>query len=193
MALAIVLARVCSGCAAGALGAVSTVGPMVAAGGAEVVNSTAVMKEGGGDTGASSKDDNADKCDQLLREPPGVEEVRKGKDGVIESRQWKVINTVGSPTWIVIHEKEGPEDAWRPKPEIVKLGFDPPLDDMLKPEEPEYLAYAPADVVNISDSEQFDSMTGSFGAGIGTFKWRNRPYSYVLVKQLPCFKPAKEK
>ncbi len=48
---------------------------------------------------------------------------------------------------------------------------------MLKPDKPEYLAYAPADVVNVSDSEQFDSMTGAFGAGIGTFKWRERSYS----------------
>jgi hypothetical protein len=191
--LAIVLAHVCLGCAAGAVGAVSTIAPMVAAGSAQVVSSGAILKEGGGDTGATSKDDNADKCDQLLRVPPGVEEVRKDKGGEIESRQWKVINTVGSPTWIVIHEKDGPEDAWRPKPGIVTLLFDPPLDDMLKTDEPQYLAYAPADVVNISDSEQFDSMTGAFGAGVGTFKWHNRPYTYVLVKQLPCFKPAKEK
>jgi hypothetical protein len=187
------LACVCSGClAGGAVGAVTTVAPMVAAGSAQVIGSTAVMKDGQ-ETGASSKYDDADKCDQLLRVPPGVEEVRKDKDGVIESRQWQVINTVGSPTWIVIHDKDAPEDAWRPKPGIVKLRFDPPLDEMLKPEEPQYLAYAPADVVNISDSEQFDSMTGAFGAGIGTFNWHNRPYSYVLVKQLPCFKPAKEK
>jgi hypothetical protein len=193
IALAIVLARACPGCAAGAIGAVSTVAPMVAAGSAQVISSGAIMKEGGGDTGATSKDDNADKCDQLLRVPPGVEEVRKDKDGVIESRQWTVINTVGSPTWIVIHNKDEPENAWQPKPSIVKLLFNPPLDEMLKPDEPQYLAYAPADVVNISDSEQFDSMTDAFGAGIGTFKWRDRPYSYVLVKELPCFKPAKEK
>jgi hypothetical protein len=192
MALVIAFACMCSGCAAGAVGAVTTVAPMVAAGSAQVIDSTAVMKDHE-ETGASSKYDNADKCDQLLREPPGVEEVRKDKDGVIESRQWRVINTVGSPTWIVIHGKDGPEDAWQPKPGIVKLSFDPPLDEMLEAEEPQYLAYAPADVVNISDSEQFDSMTGAFGAGIGTFKWHNRPYSYVLVKQLPCFKPAKEK
>jgi hypothetical protein len=36
-------------------------------------------------------------------------------------------------------------------------------------------------------------MTSAFGPGVGTFKWRDRSYSYVLVKQLPCFKPAKEK
>ena len=36
-------------------------------------------------------------------------------------------------------------------------------------------------------------MTGAFGAGVGTFKWRDRTYSYVLVKDLPCFKPEKGK
>lgn len=190
MALSIVLACVCSGCAVGALGAVSTVAPMVAAGSAQVPS---ILKEGGGDTGATSKDDNSDTCDQLLRVPPGVEQVRKDKDGVIESRQWKVIDTVGSPSWIVIHTKDGPEDAWLPKPGIVNLSFNPPLGETLKPDEPQYLAYAPADVVQVSDSEQFDSMTSAFGAGMGTFKWHNRSYSYVLVKELPCFKPAKEK
>ena len=62
---------------------------------------------------------------------------------------------------------------------------------MLAPEKPQFLAYAPAEVANPNDSEQFDSMTGAFGAGIGTFQWRERTYSYVVVKELPCFKPAK--
>ena len=172
---------------------VTTVAPMVAAGSAEVIGSQVAMKEAGG-TGAT-KEDNADQCDQLLRVPIGVEEVRKTKDGVIESRQWKIAETSGDPIWIVARTQteNAPEDAWQPKPGITKLLFNPPLYQMLKPDKPQYLAYAPANVVNVSDSEQFDSMTGAFGAGIGTFKWRDRTYSYVLVKELPCFKPAKEK
>ncbi len=62
---------------------------------------------------------------------------------------------------------------------------------MLTPDKPQFLAYAPAEVSNPNDSEQFDSMTSAFGAGIGTFQWRGRTYSYVVVKELPCFKPAK--
>lgn len=192
MALGVALAYTSAGClAGGAVGAVSTVAPMVAAGSAQVIGSQVAMKEGNG-TGAS-KEDNPDKCDQLLRVPPGVEEVRKTKDGVIESRQFKVVEGASGPTWKVVRADGAPENAWQPKPGISKLFFNPPLYEMLKPEEPQYLAYAPASVVNVSDSEQFDSMTGAFGAGVGTFEWRDREYSFVLVKELPCFKRPKEK
>lgn len=193
MAIIMPLAAACAGCALGAVGMVTTVAPMVAVGSAEVIGSQVAMKEGGG-TGAT-KEDSADQCDQLQRAPIGVEEVRKTKDGVIESRQWKIAETSGDPIWIVARTQteNSDEDAWQPKPGITKLLFNPPLYQMLKPDKPQYLAYAPANVVNVSDSEQFDSMTGAFGAGIGTFKWRDRTYSYVLVKELPCFNPAKEK
>ncbi len=191
IAIVIALAAACSGCAAGAMGAVTTVVPMVAAGSAQVIGSQVAMRQAGG-TGAS-KEDNADQCDQLLRVPPGVEEVLKTKDGLIESRQWKISENSGGTAWMFVRTKEAPKDGWQPKPGIAKLLFNPPLYQMLEPDKPKYLAYAPADVVNVSDSEQFDSMTGAFGSGVGTFTWHGRPYSYVLVKELPCFKPAPEK
>jgi hypothetical protein len=191
IAIVIPLAAACSGCAAGALSLVTTVVPMVAAGSAEVIDAGVAMKEGGA-TGAS-KGDNADKCDQLLRVPPGVEEVRKNKDGLIESRQWMISQNSGGPAWMIVRTGNAPEDGWQPKPGIAKLLFNPPLYQMLEPDKPQYLAYAPANVVNVSDSEQFDSMTGAFGAGVATFKWHDRSYSYVMVKELPCFKPAPEK
>jgi hypothetical protein len=193
IAIAIVVAGECSGCALGAAGVVTTVVPMVAEGSAQVIGAQVAMKQSG-DTGAT-KEENADKCDQLVRAPVGVEEVRRNKEGVIESRPWKIAETSGDPIWIVARTQteNAPKDAWQPKPGMANLLFNPPLFQMLKSDEPEYLAYAPADVVNVSDSEQFDSLTGAFGAGVGTFKWRNRTYSYVLVKELPCFKPAKEK
>ena len=175
----------------GAASVAASVVPMVAAGSAQVIGAGVAMKEGGG-TGAS-KADNAEKCDQLLRVPPGVEEVRKNKDGLIESRQWKIADNAGTPTWMIVRTGGGPEDSWQPKPGIATLLFNPPLYQMLKPDQPQYLAYAPADVLDVYDSEQFDSMTGAFGAGVGTFKWHDRSYSYVLVKELPCFKPAPEK
>jgi hypothetical protein len=192
-AIIMMLAAVCSGCALGAVGMVTTIAPAVAAGSAQVIGSQVAMKEGGG-TGAT-QEDSADKCDQLLRAPIGVEEVRKNKDGLIESRQWKIAETSGDPIWIVARTQteNADRDAWQPKPGISKLLFTPPLYQMLKPDEPEYLAYAPTEIVNVSDSEQFDSMVGAFGSGVGTFIWRDRSYTFVLVKQLPCFKPAKEK
>ena len=189
--MAFMLAVACSGCfAGGAVGAITTVAPAVAAGSAQVIGAQAGMKEANG--GETAKE-NPEVCDQLQRVPPGVEEVRETKDGLIESRQFKLTETAGKPTWNVVGADDTPDHAWQPKPGITKLLFNPPLFQMLKPEEPQYLAYAPADVVNISDSEQLDSMTGAFGAGVGTFVWRDRKYSYVLVKQLPCFKPPKEK
>jgi hypothetical protein len=191
LAIVIVLAAACSGCAVGAVGLVSSVAPMVAAGSAQVIGSQVAMKEANG-TGASEKD-NPEKCDELLRVQPGVEEVRKTKDGVIESRQFKIGADAAGPAWIVVHANDTPDGAWQPKPGITKLFFNPPLYEMLKPDDPQYLAYAPSDVVNVSDSEQFESMVGAFGSGVGTFKWRDRTYSYVLVKELPCFKPPKEK
>lgn len=190
----VALAGACAGClAAGAVGMVSTVAPMVAAGGAQVISTEVAMKKNNG--GGITQADNPEECDQLVRAPIGVEEVRKTKDGVIESRQWKIAETSGDPIWIVVRSQtqDSPQDAWQPKPGITNLFFNPPLYQVLKTDQPQYLAYAPSDVVNVSDSEQFDSMTTAFGTGIGTFKWRERTYSYVLVKELPCFKPEKEK
>jgi hypothetical protein len=188
-AIGFALTIACSGCAAGAIGLVSTVAPMVAAGSAQVIGSQVAMRESGG-TGIP-KDEESDRCDQLLRVPPGIEEVRKTKDGLIESRQWKIAENAGAPVWMLVAEKSAPEDAWQPKPNITRLNFNPPLYQMLAPDKPQFLAYAPAEVVNPYDSEQFDSMTTAFGAGVGTFQWRGRAYSYVIVKELPCFKPSK--
>jgi hypothetical protein len=192
-AIVIAIGGVCTGCAAGAVGVVTELVPMVGAGSAQLIGSQVAMKQ---DSGAGiSAEENADKCDQLLRAPVGVEEVRKNKSGEIESRQWKIAQTSGDPIWIVerSQSEDSAKNAWQPKPGITNLLFNPPLNQVLEPDKPQYLAYAPADVVNVADSEQFDSMTTAFGAGIGTFKWRERSYSYVLVKELPCFKPAKEK
>lgn len=125
IAIAIVLAALCSGCAAaGAASVVSTVAPMVAAGSAQVIGSQVALKQANG-TGASAED-NSDQCDQLLRVPPGVEEVLKTKDGVIESRQWKIGGDSGSPAWVLVHTNGGSNDSWQPKPGITKLFFNPP-------------------------------------------------------------------
>jgi len=76
-----------------------------------------------------------------------------------------------------------------PKPNIAMLDFKPGIYDLLEPDQPEYLAYAPADVVKPADSAQFESMTSAFGASIGTFQWHGRSFNFTLAKELPCFKP----
>src|SRR6202158_2221696 len=147
------IAVACAGCAAGAIGMVSTVAPMVAAGSAQVIGSQVAMRDA---NSTVSKDDDSDRCDQLLRVPTGIEEIRKTKDGVIESRQWKIVQSAGSPVWMLAAQKSTPENAWKPKPNIARLNFNPPIFEMIAPGKPQFMAYAPAEVVNPSDSEQFD-------------------------------------
>jgi hypothetical protein len=127
---------------------------------------------------------------QLLGNTPGVEEVRKTLDGMIESRQWKIVQHEGNPAWMLVRAHGSSEDAWQPQPGITTRNFKPPLYQVLQPKQSQFLAYAPADVTSPADSEQFSSMTAAFGAGIGTFEWRDRTYSFVVVKELPCFKPV---
>ena len=77
-----------------AIGAV----PMVAAGSAQLIGGGVSANQSSG-TGAS-KEENADECDLLLRVQPGVEEVRKTKYGLIESRQFKISQISSGPAWI---------------------------------------------------------------------------------------------
>jgi hypothetical protein len=148
----------------------------------------AMRQSNGGITGTA---DEAERCDELLRTAPGVEELRKTPEGLIESRQWKIADHGGNPAWMLASNADSAEDAWRPKPGIAKLNFKPPLYQVLDTKEPQFLAYAPAGVDTPTDSEQLNSMTAAFGAGMGTFEWREHFYSYVVVKELPCFKPVK--
>jgi len=91
----VLLAGVCAGCAAaGAVGLITQVAPEVAMGSAQLVGIQASAKDS---AGGISNADNPDKCEQLVRAQPGVEEIRKTKDGVIESRQWKIAETSGDP------------------------------------------------------------------------------------------------
>ncbi|MDO8433082.1 MAG: hypothetical protein Q7S58_11800 [Candidatus Binatus sp.] len=184
--IAIAVSAACAGCAGLSL---MSLAPTVAVGAAQMVGAQVAMKQSKG--GIIGTADEAERCDELLRTAPGVEEVRKTPDGLIESRQWKIVEHEGNPTWMLVRTGDSSGDAWRPKPGIAKLNFKPPLYQMLPAKEPQILAYAPADVTNPSDSEQLNSMTAAFGAGMGTFEWRERTYSYVVVKELPCFKPVK--
>jgi len=94
----------------------------------------------------------------------------------------KISEHEGNPAWMLVRSGGASQDAWMPKPGISKLNFKPALYQMLDAKEPQFLAYAPADVTTPTDSEQLNSMTATFGAGMGTFQWRERPYSFVVVK-----------
>ena len=133
-----------------------------------------------------SLDDQEERCDALIGQAPGVEELRKTKADVIESRQWRLINPQ-KPRWMIVRSKTGPEDAWEPKPGIYKLQFKPPLDESLDYKKSQFLAYAPNDLDSIEDSRAITSITEVFGEPVGTFQWHGKTYGYTLVSQLPCF------
>ncbi len=138
-----------------------------------------------------SIDDQEERCDALVGSSPGVEEVRKDKDDTIETRQWRLVDA-SNPRWTIVRSKNGPEDAWEPKPGIIThLKFKPPLSDQLDYKKSQFLAYAPNDLENIDDSRAMTSITEAFGAPVGSFQWRGKTYGYVLVPQLPCF-PAEK-
>ena len=159
---------------------------MVASGAAQVVGASVAMKES---KGGMPSDDASERCDELLRTPIGVDEIRKTKDGAIETRHWSVAQYEGEPAWILTKGNPKSEDSWQPSPDIAKRNFKPPLFEMLEPDKPQYVAYAPADVQTPQDSEQFETMTSAFGPSSGAFQWHDRPYNYVLATELPCFKP----
>ncbi|MFZ1888459.1 MAG: hypothetical protein WAU33_10535 [Candidatus Binataceae bacterium] len=139
---------------------------------------------------AGPSDEQDERCDTLVQTPPGVEEVRKNADDEIESRQWRLIDSGDGMKWAIVQKKMAPADGWQPKPGIAKLQFSPELASQLKRGgDPKYLAYAPEDTETIADSDQETTVTEVFGPATGKFQWHGRTYGYVLVKNLPCFKP----
>ncbi|HVA80614.1 MAG TPA: hypothetical protein VNF29_06795 [Candidatus Binataceae bacterium] len=172
------------GCAA----ALTSVGP-AALGATEYVGMRAGDKATDRHT-AGPHDEQPERCDTLVESTPGVEEFRKNKDGTIESRQWRLVDSGAGMRWAIVPEKMAPAAGWQPKPGIAKLRFSPALADQLDAGgDPQFLAYAPGDTQTIADSNQMTAMTEVFDPAIGTFQWRGRTYGYVLVKILPCFKP----
>jgi hypothetical protein len=183
------IAIINAGCAAAAL----PVAAQVAQGGIAAA-SMAGMKAGERSADRHTPgtlEDQEDRCDALVGKTPGVEEVRKNKQDLIESRQWHLVNAK-DPHWMIVRTESGPGgDGWEPKPGIYKLQFDPPLLDQLDYKKSQFLAYAPSTVQTIDDSRAMTSVTEAFGNPTGTFQWRGKTYGYVLVSQLPCF-PAEK-
>ncbi len=156
---------------------------------AQMVTISAAEQASGG--GEDVKEEQSDRCEDLVKSTPGIEEVRKTKDGRLESRQWRLTERDGKPVWLAVKTPTAPEDGWEPHSKrIASLKFTPPLSDMLVPGEPEFIAYAPVTATTSAEADQMASMTSSFGAGDGVFVFRGRSYSFVLVKKLPCYKPA---
>jgi hypothetical protein len=156
-----------------------------------VVAGSQYVKAQGEEMDGQMKEETAERCEALAKAPPGVEELRKNRDGSIDSRQWHVLQRDGAGVWALSQAPTRENAGWNPRPGLANLGFSPPLADQLQADKPRFIAYAPAEIGGPSDAEIFDNLTLAFGAGQGKFNWRGRDYEYVLVARLPCFKTPK--
>ena len=132
------------------------------------------------------------KCEQLVRNPPGIEEIRRTPELGIESREIRVERTSDSYRWVVYRSRGSAPDGWRTQNALDKLHFNPALQFLLPDQKPEYLAYAPMVAETPQDSEQMLSIADTFGPKVGTFEWNGKHYSYTVSKHLPCFAEPEE-
>jgi hypothetical protein len=141
----------------------------------------------------TDRDDDKDlKCEQLVRNPPNIEEIRRTPQLGIESREIRVERTPESYRWVVYRSKGSAADGWRAQNNLDKLHFNPVLPLLLPDKDPKYMAYAPSLAETPQDSEQMMSIAGTFGQKVGTFEWNGKQYSYTVSKHLPCFPEPEE-
>jgi hypothetical protein len=157
---------------------------------AAVANSQSVPP--GDEKDRDKDDDKALKCEQLVRNPPGVEEIRRTPQMGIESREIRVERTPDSYRWVVYRSSGSAPDGWRRQNNLDKLHFNPALQFLLPDQTPQYLAYAPSVPETPQDSEQMMSIADNFGQKVGTFEWGGKYYTYTISKNLPCFKEPEE-
>lgn len=137
-------------------------------------------------------DDKTLKCEQLVRTPPGIEEIRRTPQLGIESREIRVERTAESYRWVVYRYKGSAPDGWRSQNSLDKLHFNPALQFLLPDKKPQYLAYAPSVAETPQDSEQMMSIADNFGQKVGTFEWGAKHYTYTVSRHLPCFPEPEE-
>jgi hypothetical protein len=182
-ALAATLALGCTSC----VPAVTSLAP-TAVGATAFVGAQAQDKAANRGVGGPTEEQ-AGRCDALLRAVPGVEQVRKSKDGSIDSRRWRLFNAGSAPRWMVARSKTAPPDGWEPKPGIDTLKFTPPLEPSIDAGDSVYIIYAPETPMSIAESAQAANLDADFGdaVGHGSFQWHGRAYGFTLVKRLPCY------
>ncbi len=132
------------------------------------------------------------KCEQLVRDPPGLEEIRRTPQLGIESREIRAERNADSYRWVVYRSKGSAPDGWHLQKNLDKLHFDPALQNLLTDKDPQYIAYAPTVAETPQDSEQMMSIADTFGQRTGTFEWNGKHYAYTVSKHLPCFPEPEE-
>src|ERR1700693_1231009 len=118
--------------------------------------------------GYDKDEDKTLKCEQLVRNPPGIEEIRRTEAGV-ESREIRVESTGDGYRWVVYRSRGSAPDGWHPQSHVDRLHFNPTLQSLLPDKEPQYIAYAPTVAETPQDSEQMMSIADTFGKTTGTF------------------------
>jgi hypothetical protein len=142
--------------------------------------------------GTDKDEDKVLKCEQLVRNPPGIEEIRRTPQLGIESREIRVERTSDSYRWVVYRSRGSAPDGWHVQSSLDKLHFNPALQFLLPDKDPQYLAYAPSVAETPQDSEQAMSIADDFGQKVGTFEWNGKLYTYTTSKHLPCFPEPEE-
>ena len=132
------------------------------------------------------------KCQQLVHNPPGIEEIRRTPQLNVESREIRIERTANSYRWVVYRSRGSAPDGWRSQNNLDKLHFNPPLQFVLPDKDPKYLAYVPSVAETAEDSEQMMSVADTFGQKVGTFEWNGKHYTYTVSKHLPCFPEPEE-
>jgi len=180
-----------------AMSALQTAGPLAMAGAQQMAaaGSTANSKSDNDEDSSKASDDedsNA-KCDQLVRHPPGVEEIRRTADLNIESREMRLQRVGESYRWEPYRSHGSSPSGWRRQSKLDHLHFDPPLQYLLPDKKPRYLAYVASVPETAEDSEQMISVADEFGSKAGTFEWHDVRYNYMVSGHLPCFPVPEEK
>ena len=146
--------------------------------------------------GYDKDEDKTLKCEQLVRNPPGIEEVRRTPQLGIESREIRIERTADGYRWVVYRSRGSAPDGWHSQSHLERLNFDPALQYLLPDKTPQYLAYAPTVAETPQDSEQMISIADTFGQKVGTFEWKGkdstRHFTYTIAKHLPCFPEPEE-
>lgn len=131
--------------------------------------------------------DTDERCDELMLEVPGTIELQIANNAPTAWRLLQLGGSTDAPQWQAVTGEPGDSAGWRPLQNLHTMSFAPPLQNSVRGNKPNYLAYAPAEPQTSVERDQLVAMTADFGTGLGTFQWQGRAYQYTLVNRLPCF------
>jgi hypothetical protein len=140
-----------------------------------------------GRNGTVDPDEKEERCDELQLEVPGTIEFHVTDDIPTAWRELQLGGSTDAPQWQAVASARSDAAGWRPLTNLHTMRFAPPLQQALRDNKPNFLAYAPAEPRTSVERDQLVALTADFGAGLGTFQWNGRAYQYTLVNRLPCF------